>query len=58
LPFTLKVDDESGDEQLAVVLSREPVDDEAAQTAARTLRRDANVWVVRFTLAKATEIGR
>jgi hypothetical protein len=58
LPFTLRVDAEPGDEQLAVVLSREPMADATLEAAARTLRRDADVWVVRFTLPKITETGR
>jgi hypothetical protein len=58
LPFTLRVDGEPGEEELAVVLSRDGLDEDGLRAAARTRRRDAGVWVVRFTLPKDTEGGR
>jgi len=58
LPFTLRVDDEPGDEKLAVVLSQDAVDDEALQKAITDERRAADVWVVRFVMAKETENDR
>lgn len=54
LPFTLVVDDEPGDERLAVVLSQEEMDDVALQRAIASDARTADVWVVKFILPKET----
>jgi hypothetical protein len=54
LPFTLVVDDAPGDEQLAVVLSRDALDDEALRGAIGEGRRTADVWVAGFLLPKET----
>ncbi len=58
LPFTLKVDDVPGDEKLAVVLSRDPLDDDTLQRSIAEGRRAANVWVVSFVMPKETEKNR
>jgi hypothetical protein len=52
LPFTLIPDDEPGDEQVNVVLSRRPLDPRALAGAIATEMRSEDVWVVRLTLAK------
>jgi hypothetical protein len=52
LPLTLVVDDQPGDERLAVVVSRAPLDDDRLRDAARTKLRTADVWTVRFDLPK------
>jgi hypothetical protein len=55
LPFTLRVDDAPGDENLAVVLSRDELADDALGAAVAENRRAADVWVVRYVLPKQTE---
>jgi hypothetical protein len=52
LPFTLLVDDQPGDEQLAVVLSQDRLDDAWLSTAIGRTERDGEVWVVRLVLPK------
>ena len=54
LPFTLVVDDEPGDERLAVVLSQEELNDVALQEAIAGDSRTTDVWVVDFVLPKET----
>ncbi len=58
LPFTLVVDAEPGDEQHAVVLSRDALDDEALRGAIGEGRRTADVWVAGFLLPKETGTER
>ena len=58
LPFTLNVDDAPGDEKLAVVLSRDELDEDTLQKAISEGRRVANVWVVSFVMPKDTEKNR
>jgi hypothetical protein len=58
LPFTLTVDDAAGEEQLAVVMSRDEMSDEALGRAIAESRRTADAWVVRFALPKETETDR
>jgi hypothetical protein len=52
LPFTLRVDDAPGDEKLAVVLSREDLDEPALRKAIAETQRTADVWVVSLLLPK------
>ena len=52
LPFTLRVDDAPGDEKLAVVLSRDDLEEPALRQAIAGTRRTAEVWVVSFLLPK------
>jgi hypothetical protein len=54
LPFTLVVDGAPGDEQLAVVLSRDALDDDSLRGAIGESRRTADVWVAGFVLPKET----
>jgi hypothetical protein len=54
LPFTLVVDGTPGDEQLAVVLSRDALDDSMLRGAIGESRRTADVWVAGFVLPKET----
>jgi hypothetical protein len=54
LPFTLVVDDAPGEEQLAVVLSREALDDDTLRDAIGESRHAADVWVAGFVLPKET----
>lgn len=54
LPFTLVVDGTPGDEQLAVVLSRDALDDDTLRGAIGESRRTADVWVAGFVLPKET----
>jgi hypothetical protein len=58
LPFTLVVDDQPGDERLAVVLSRDALDDESLRRAVLEEQRAGDVWTVAFLLTKTTEIER
>jgi hypothetical protein len=58
LPFTLQVDDAPGDEKLAVVLSRDDLDEGALQRAIAEGKRAADVWVVSFVMPKETEKNR
>jgi len=58
LPFTLVVDDQPGDERLAVVLSRDVLDDESLRRAVVEERRASDVWTVAFLLTKKTESDR
>ncbi len=55
LPFTLVVDAEPGDERLAVVLSREQMDDRGLRRAIAEAQRTADVWVADFILPKETD---
>ncbi|HXN33813.1 MAG TPA: hypothetical protein VN894_18215 [Polyangiaceae bacterium] len=55
LPFTLVVDAEPGDERLAVVLSREQMDDRGLRRAIAEARRTEDVWVADFILPKETD---
>jgi hypothetical protein len=52
LPFTLVVDDEPGDEQLAVVLSEAGLDDAAMAEAIGHTERTGETWVVKLVLPK------
>jgi hypothetical protein len=58
LPFTLVVDGAPGDEELAVVLSREVLDDETLRAAVTEGRRTQDVWVTGFVLPKEGGSGR
>ena len=58
LPFTLMVDAEPGDEQLAVVLSAGPLDDGALREAIAETVRSREVWTVKLFLPKRTDGGR
>jgi hypothetical protein len=58
LPFTLEVDAEPGDERVAVVLSREEIDDKTLQKSIEEARRGGAVWVVSFVMPKETENQR
>jgi hypothetical protein len=53
LGFTLVADDEPGEEHVAVVLRKGPLDDRQLQTAIRDKARAANVWTVELTFPKA-----
>jgi hypothetical protein len=55
LPFTLVVDTEPGDERVAIVLSRLPLDEEGARRAVQAQTRSEDVWTVLHVFAK--EIG-
>ena len=52
LPFTLIVDEQPGDEQLAVVFGIAALDDTAATSAADHQTQDRDVWALRLVLAK------
>lgn len=52
LPFTLLVDDQPGDEQLAIVLSQDRLDDAMLSRAIEQAERDGEVWVVNLVLPK------
>ena len=52
LPFTLVVDDEPGDERVAVVLSRAPLDPASARRAAEQQTKNADVWALMFVFGK------
>jgi hypothetical protein len=54
LPFTLIVDGEPGEERIALVLSREAMDDRALREAIEETRRTRDVWAVELVLPKAT----
>lgn len=58
LPFTLQVDDEPGDEKLAVVLSQDELDDDALQKAIAETRQTADTWVLSYVMPKETEKNR
>ena len=58
LPFTLQVNDEPGDEKLAVVLSQKEIDDATMRTAIADPQRAPEMWVVSMVLPKQTEIER
>jgi hypothetical protein len=58
LPFTLVVDDQPGGERLAVVLSRDALDDGRLRRAIEQEERTASVWVVQLELRKVTETDR
>ncbi|HEV3193443.1 MAG TPA: hypothetical protein VGY54_23205 [Polyangiaceae bacterium] len=55
LPFTLVVDAEPGDERVAAVLSRIPLDEEQARRAVQARTRAADVWTVLMVFAKVQE---
>jgi hypothetical protein len=54
LPFTLVVDSQPGDERVAVVFSRSPLDETAAVRAATAQTRSPDVWTVVLVFAKST----
>jgi hypothetical protein len=54
LPFTLRVDDQPGDERLAVVLSRTAMGDAQLRAAIAETTRSDDAWVVGFVLPKET----
>ncbi len=58
LPFTLVVDGEPGEEHLALVLSQDPLDDQALRAAIDDTRRTGEVWAVQFVLPKTVEVPR
>jgi hypothetical protein len=58
LPFTLQVDDEPGDEKLAVVLSQDDLDDDTLQKAIAETRQTADTWVLSYVMPKETEKNR
>jgi hypothetical protein len=58
LPFTLVVDEEPGDEKLAVVLSQDAMNDAALRRAIESSARTTDVWVVDFVLPKETGTRR
>jgi hypothetical protein len=58
LPFTLQVDDEPGDERLAVVLSQDDLDEDTLQKAIAETRQTADVWVLSYVMPKETEKNR
>jgi hypothetical protein len=53
LKFTLLADDEPGEERVAVVLRRDPLDDRQLQIAIQNKTRTANLWTVELTFPKA-----
>jgi hypothetical protein len=55
LPFTLVVDERPGDEHVAVVLSRDPLEQQAAAAAAGAQTRTEDVWTVLLVFAKSSE---
>jgi len=58
LPFTLQVDEEPGDEKLAVVLSQDDLDDDTLQRAIAETRQTADTWVLSYVMPKETEKNR
>jgi hypothetical protein len=56
LPFTLIVDDQPGDEKLALVLSQTEINDTRLRRAIAEAQQTKDVWVVHLVLPK--EIGR
>jgi hypothetical protein len=52
LPLTLVVDETPGEERLAVVVSRTPLDGARLEAAVRETTRKADMWTVRFELSK------
>lgn len=52
LPFTLVVDDDPGDDRIAVVLSRAPLDQASARRAADPQTQNADIWALTFVLTK------
>lgn len=58
LPFTLQVDDEPGDEKLAVVLSQDELDDDTLRRAIAETRQTADTWVLSYVMPKQTEKNR
>ncbi|HEY0705346.1 MAG TPA: hypothetical protein VGG33_01025, partial [Polyangia bacterium] len=52
LPFSLTVDAQPGDESVALILSRQPLDDRAAVSAAAARTRNQDLWVVALSLPK------
>jgi hypothetical protein len=55
LPFTLVVDDEPGDERVAVVLGRAPLDEDSARHAAELQIKTADIWALTFVFAKESQ---
>jgi hypothetical protein len=53
LPFTLRVDDQPGDEKLAVVLSQSTLDAPRLEHAITEAQQTGEVWAFRFVLPKA-----
>jgi hypothetical protein len=53
LQFTLVADDEPGEERVAVVLRREPMDDGQIRIAIQSKARTAKVWTVELKFPKA-----
>jgi hypothetical protein len=54
LPFTLRVDDQAGREEVVVVLSAKRLDDVALSEAVRAGARRADAWVTTFAFNKET----
>jgi hypothetical protein len=52
LKFTLVADEEPGDERVAVVLRRDPLDDRQLQIAIQDKARTARVWTFELTFPK------
>jgi len=52
LPFTLVVDDDPGDDRIAIVLGRAPLDQASARLAADSQTKNADVWALTFVLTK------
>ncbi len=55
LPFTLAVDAEPGDEHIATVLSRIPLDEEQVRRAVQARTRSEDVWTMLLVFAKVKE---
>jgi hypothetical protein len=55
LPFTLLIDGQPGDERLAVVLSKDPMDDDRLRKAIAESQHASEAWVVQFVLPKETD---
>jgi hypothetical protein len=58
LPFSLRVDDEPGEERLAVVFSERRLSDKALDNALDEQRRANGVWVALFVLPKESGATR
>jgi hypothetical protein len=55
LPFTLVVDRHPGDERIAVVLSREEMDDKTLRSAIAREQRTRDVWVADLVFPKEVD---
>jgi hypothetical protein len=53
LPFTLVVDAQPGEERVAVVFSRHPLDEAAARRACERATRSKDVWTLVLVFAKS-----